>query len=134
MAKKPKIIDSNLIIRYLAEDDSVKAAAVEALFKKVVKGELEIPDVIIAEIVWVLVSFYKLSKEEVIEKLEGLLSLRKIKMNRRVFQRAVDVYRTYSVSYTDAYLVAYALENNLGQVYSFDKGLDQISEIERLEP
>jgi predicted nucleic acid-binding protein len=134
MAKKPKAIDANLIIRYLAEDDVRQAAAVEKLLKKAARNELEIPDVIIAEIVWVLFSFYKLSKEEIIEKLEGLLSLKKIKMNQRVLRRTVEIYRNYAISYTDAYLAAYALGNNLGQVYSFDKGLDQVVEIKRLEP
>lgn len=134
MRKKSKAIDSNLIIRYLAEDDTLKADAVEKLLKKAEKDELEIPDVIIAEIVWVLFSFYKLAKEEIIEKLEGLLTLENIKLNRPVLKRTIDFYRKYNISYTDAYLIAYALENNLNTIYSYDKGLDKVKEVRRLEP
>lgn len=134
MRKKPKAIDSNLIIRYLAEDDTLKADAVEKLLKKAEKDELEIPDVIIAEIAWVLSSFYKLAKEEVVEKLEGLLTLENIKLNRPVLKRTTDFYRKYNISYTDAYLIAYTLENNLNAIYSYDEGLDKVKEVRRLEP
>lgn len=134
MLGAPKTIDSNLIIRYFTEDDWRKAEAVERLLKKAGREELEIPDVVVAEIVWVLLSFYRLTKEEVIEKLEGLLGLRQVKMNRRVLKKAIEIYRKYNISYVDAYLSAYALKNNLGFVYSYDERLDKISEIKRLEP
>lgn len=134
MVKKSKVVDSNLIIRFLAEDDSVKADAVERLLRNADPNELEIPDVIIAEIAWVLLSFYKLSKEEVIEKLEGLLTLENLKLNRGVLKRTIDIFRQYNLSYTDAYLSAYALENNAGAIYSYDEGLDKVKEIKRFKP
>lgn len=134
MPKKTKTIDSNLIIRFFAEDDAKKADAVEKLLKKAKKDELELPDVIIAEIVWVLASFYQLNKKEIVEKLEGLLSLERVKMNRPVLKRSIEIYSNYSVSYTDAYLIAYTLEAGSNSFYSYDRGLDKIKEIKRLEP
>lgn len=127
-------IDTNLIIRYLTEDDKAKATAVEKLIKRASKDELELPDVIIAEIVWVLLSFYKISKDKVIEKLEGLLSLENIKINRRVLTRTIDLFRRYNLSYTDAYLVAYTLDKHQDKVYSYDERFDKVKEIKRLEP
>lgn len=136
MSKGTKAIDTNLIIRYFTEDDPVKTDAVERLFKKAEaeKEDLEIPDVVLAEIVWVLLSFYELSKEKVIEKLEGLLALKKVKMNRQVLKRTVEIYRNHDISYIDAYLAAYALENNRGVIYSYDDGFNKIKGIKRLEP
>lgn len=134
MPKQVKIIDSNLIIRFFAEDDAKKADAVEKLLQKTKKDELELPDVIIAEIVWVLVSFYQLSKNKVLEKLEGLLSLENVKINRSLLKKTIDIYRKYNLSYTDAYLVAYTIENKSGSIYSYDQGLDKVKEINRLEP
>lgn len=130
----PTIIDANIIIRFLAEDDLKKAEAVEQLFKKAGKNEYEIPDVIMAEIVWVLASFYGLGKSNIIEKLEGLLSLKNIKINRPILQKTIAIWRENNISYTDAYLCAYALEKGKGKVCSFDKGLDQVREISRQEP
>lgn len=134
MSKKTKTIDSNLIIRFFAADDPQKADAVEKLLKKAKKDELELPDLIVAELVWVLVSFYKLEKEEIIEKLEGLLSLEKVKMNRPLLKHTIEIYRNYSISYTDAYLIAYTLEAGVDSFYSYDQGLDKVEEIKRLEP
>lgn len=127
-------IDTNLIIRYLTGDDPSKAKAVEKLFKESPKEGLELPDVAIAEIVWVLLSFYKLGKEEVIEKLEGLLSLESVKINRAVLAGTIDIFRRYNVSYTDAYLVAYTLASGKDRIYSYDERLDSVKEMQRLEP
>jgi len=134
MPKKLKTIDSNLIIRFFAADDIKKANSVERLLKKAKKDELELPDVIVAEIVWVLVSFYKLEEDEILEKLEGLLSLEKVKMNRPLLKCAIEIYRNYNVSYTDAYLIAYTLGKGSGSFYSYDQDLDKVKEIKRLEP
>lgn len=127
-------IDTNLIIRYLTEDDAAKATAVEKLIKRASKDKLELPDVIIAEVVWVLLSFYKIGKDEVIEKLEGLLSLENIKINRRVLVQTIDIFRRYNLSYTDAYLIAYTLNKSQDKVYSYDERFDKVKEIKRLEP
>lgn len=134
MPKQVKTIDSNLIIRFLTEDDAKKADAVEKLLRKAKKNELELPDVVIAEIVWVLLSFYQLSKNKVLEKLEGLLSLENVKINRSVLKKTIDTYRKYNLSYTDAYLIAYTLESKSNSIYSYDQGLDKVKEINRLEP
>lgn len=134
MPKPSRTIDTNILIRFLTADDPQKADAVEKLLREAQKDEIEIPDIIIAEVVWVLLSFYKLDKEAVIEKLEALLSLENIKTNRRLLQRTLGVYRKYNISYTDAFLIAYSLEKGMTHLYSYDEGLDKVEEIKRLEP
>lgn len=91
------------------------------------------PDVIIAEIVWVLLSFYKLPKAEVIEKLEGLLSLEQFTFDRPLLRKTIEIYRNYNVSYTDAYLAAYSIVKRDRQLYSFDSGFDRIPSLTRLK-
>lgn len=134
MPKPSRTIDTNILIRFLTADDPQKADAVEKILRGAQKDEIEIPDIIIAEVVWVLLSFYKLDKEAVIEKLEALLSLENIKTNRRLLQRTLGVYRKYNISYTDAFLIAYSLEKGMTHLYSYDEGLDKVEEIKRLEP
>ncbi|MBU1110939.1 PIN domain-containing protein [Patescibacteria group bacterium] len=135
MLGKIKTLDTNLLIRFFTQDNPAQADAVEKLLRKAAKDELLLPDIIIAEIVWVLLSFYELEKEEVIEKLEGLFSLENVKMNRNTLKRTIDLYRRYNISFTDAYLAAYTLEEEKSdQIYSFDRGLDKVKEITRLKP
>ncbi len=59
---------------------------------------------------------------------------KKVKMNRPLLKRSIEIYCNYSVSYTDAYLVAYTLEARVDSFYSYDQGLDKVKEIKRLEP
>jgi predicted nucleic-acid-binding protein len=117
-----KLLDSNILIRFLAQDDFEKSEQVEKLFKEARKQELQIPDFILTEIVWVLISFYKLRKDKVIEKLEGILSFKKFKINRLVLRKAIDIYRNYNISFVDAYLCALGVSKKRG-IYSFDKKL-----------
>lgn len=61
-----KILDANVIIRYLVEDDEKKADAIEHLLKS--DEVLILTDVTISEIVWVLSSYYENTRNEIVEK------------------------------------------------------------------
>ncbi len=127
-----KLLDANLIIRYLVEDDRKKADKIEKLLHS--KDDLILTDVTISEIVWVLASYYKLNREEIAERLEALLLLPNIKTNEKLLLQALSYYRQHKIDWVDAYLASFAKENNLKSVYSYDKDLDRIREITRREP
>ena len=65
------VIDTNLLVRYLINDDQKKADAVDNLLDRAIKGELKIvvPSVVIAELVWVLESFYQPEADAILELL-----------------------------------------------------------------
>lgn len=117
---KIKLIDTNVIVRFLTRDDPKLTKKAEKILKNAESGQLEIPDFILTEIVWLLLSYYKIEKEEVIEKLEGMLAFDKFKLNRKVLREAVDIYRDNNISFVDAYLLAKGEQNNQ-KVISFDK-------------
>jgi len=65
----PKVvIDTNLLVRFLTDDEPNKAKAVDTLLLKAGRNELKIliPNVVIAELVWMLESFYRMTAEEII--------------------------------------------------------------------
>lgn len=132
--KNVKIVDTNLLVRYFIEDTKDQAESVEQLFKNAKQNEIEIPDLVVAELVWVLLSFYKLAKVEIVERVESLLSLQHVKMNRIILGKTTAFYRRYNVSFIDAYLSAYSLVKARGEIYSFDEGLGKIKEVKRLDP
>jgi len=70
------VIDTNLLVRFLTEDDPEKAKAVETLLGKAGKGEIKIliPSGVIAELVWVLKSFYEMEAAEISELVGAVLS------------------------------------------------------------
>lgn len=129
---KGKLVDTNLIIRYLVQDDPKKTEAVEKLLKNP-REKLIIPDITFAEIVWVLQSFYGVHKDEVIEKLAALMALESIKVNKSIIQKTLENYLNYPINFVDAYQAAYAQVKRL-DIYSYDKDFDKIKEIKRYEP
>lgn len=129
----PKVVDANIIIRYLLGDSPAHTERIKKYIREG-KEKLILTDVAIAEIVWVLTSYYKESKEIICEMLFSLLEVPIFLVNKRLITQAVSFYREYSVDYIDAYLAATALENDSLGVLSFDKSIDKIKEIKRSEP
>src|SRR3989344_4396053 len=128
-SKKPGLIDTNLLVRYLVEDDSRKADAVEKLLKDPHKN-LILLDVTFAETIWVLSSFYSLEKEQIINNLSALLDIPSIIANRKVLQKALDYFANHNISFIDAYQAGFALTGNL-EIYSYDKDFDKLADIKR---
>jgi len=71
-----RFVDTNVFIRFLTNDVPQKADACEKIFKRAIekKESLFTTELLIAEIIWVLESFYKLKKEEIRNKLEKILN------------------------------------------------------------
>jgi predicted nucleic-acid-binding protein len=114
-----------VLIRFLTQDNEGLAEKAEKLFRKAEKHELEIPEFIICEVVWVLLAVYKLSKTEVIEKIQGIMGLEAFGINRKVVGRAIELYSGYSISFVDAMLLAKSMVENK-KLVSFDERLDKI--------
>lgn len=129
----PKVVDANIIIRYLLGDSPAYTERIKKYIREG-KERLILTDVTIAEIVWVLTSYYKESKENICEMLFSLLEVPVFIVNKRLITRAVSFYREYSVDYIDAYLAATSIENDSSGVLSFDKSIDKIKDIKRFEP
>lgn len=128
-----RLIDSNLLLRLLTNDNPKQAEKVEGLLRST-PDPIFLPDVVIAEIVWVLSSFYKVPKEEIAEKIFKVLSFRNIRSNQALLIRALYFYRTMNLSFIDAYLAAYTEKEGLEGIYSFDKGFDKIESVKRFVP
>ena len=127
------LLDTNLIIRYLTEDDKKKAFAVERLLKKP-KTRLYLTEVAIAEIIWVLKSVYREKRVEIVKKLGSLLSLPTVGYNKEVVRQALKNYQEEKIVWVDAYLVALIQVGKYKALYSYDKGLDKIRHFRRIEP
>ncbi len=129
---KPRLLDANLIIRLLTNDDEKKARAVEKLFSNQKQAFLLL-DLTLAEVVWTLISYYKIPKKIVCEKLRELLLLSNIKSDRGVLMLSLEIYQTKKIDYTDAYLAAKALSQKL-IIYSYDRDFDKVAGVKRKRP
>lgn len=126
------LLDTNLIIRFLVNDNPQKVSRVEKLL--IDKNNTNILlDTIVAEIIWVLSSYYSLKKSEVIEKIRALIHVDTIDCNAVLINKALSVWEENNISYIDSYLVAVA---NLGNItlFSYDDKFKSISSISTKEP
>jgi len=68
-------LDTNVLVRFLVEDDKAQAAKATALIERAISDgvTLFISDVVLCETVWVLISRYGFSRAEVAAVLQRLL-------------------------------------------------------------
>lgn len=130
MAKN--LVDTNLIIRFLVNDDPQKVSRVESLLTNKSNKNILL-DTVVAEIVWVLLSYYSLEKKEIIEKISALIHVESIECNAFLINRALTIWEENTISYVDAYLLAVA---ELGDMilYTYDKKLKAVSTVIAKEP
>ncbi len=118
------VIDTNLLVRYLTEDDPDKANAVESLLKRAGAGEerLLVPSVVIAELVWVLESFYKLEVPQIAQLVDAILTTPGLEVQDDVLIRdAATIYERDGVDFVDAWVMAFAKQRQVSHIYTFDK-------------
>jgi len=119
-------IDTNYFLRFLLDDVSSQNEKVKELFKQGAVGreKLFTSTIVIFEVFWVLSSFYKQKKEEIIKILRGLIGMSFINLAEApIFDRALDIYEESSLEFEDCYNISYAKNNNMTKFASFDKKL-----------
>ncbi|MBW2369906.1 MAG: type II toxin-antitoxin system VapC family toxin [Deltaproteobacteria bacterium] len=138
MTLSPCFVDTNVFVRYLTADDAKKAKAVEKLLIRAGKGEIRLvtSPIVIAELVWVLESFYKLDRADIAELLEAILNTIGLKVdNSETVITALAIYQNDSIDYVDAYIIAHLRLREISTLYSYDKKhLSIFSDIKRVEP
>lgn len=126
-------IDTNVLIRHLTGDLPAMAARATAYLQ--VETELLLADLVVAETIFVLESFYETPRVEIAEVVRSLLAFSSIVVvDRDVLLRAVEVYETDRLDFAEAYLVACAESTGVGRVASFDRSIDRVQTVERVEP
>lgn len=131
-------LDANIFIRYLTNDDPVKADRVEQLLDSAVAGneKLITTEMVIAEVVWVLESFYKLDNRAIGPMIKAILATPGLEViNGPLVEKAVDRYLIQNIDFIDGYVVAVMQRHNVTEIFSYDKKhLSRSSAIVRKEP
>jgi len=118
------VIDTNLLVRFLTEDDPEKAKAVETLLGKAGKGEVKIliPSVVIAELVWVLKSFYEMDSGEIAELVGAVLNTPGLDtQDKSILREALKTFERKGIDFVDAWILEFARDRNIKTIYTFDR-------------
>jgi predicted nucleic acid-binding protein len=126
-------VDTNILVRHLTGDPPAQATRATRFLEDA--DELLLPDLILAEVAYVLESFCETSRAQVAETLRAVLAFPPITVvDAELAQRAVEVYDIHRLDFAEAYLVACTERSGIGVVASFDRSIDRVGTVERVEP
>lgn len=126
-------VDTNVLVRHLTGDPPDLAERATAYLET--ERDLLLTDLVAAEMVYVLESFYEASRDQVGEAVRSLVAFESIVcVDPALLLRAIEVYETDRIDFAEAYLVACAETTGVGKVASFDRSIDRVNTIERVEP
>lgn len=96
---------------------------------------LLLADLVFAECVYVLESFYEVPRARVAELMRAAIALPSIRVvDAALLLRTLGLYERERLDFADAYLVASAEATGVGAVMSFDRAIDRVGTIARVEP
>jgi len=126
-------LDTNVLIRHLTADPPDQGLRATRML--IGGEELLLADLIVAECVYVLESFYEVPRERVAELMRAAIALPAIRVvDGRTLLRALELYEVARIDFAEAYLAASAEVTGVGVVASFDRAIDRVSTVRRLEP
>lgn len=117
-------VDTNILVRLIAQDDLVQAHAVDRLFARhAKKGQmLLVPVTVVLELEWVLRSKLSQTKVQVLETLEALLTMVELNFaSEDAVEQATHDYREGSADFGEYLHLALARKGLALPFYTFDK-------------
>lgn len=132
-----RFVDTNVFLRFLTRDDPAKFERCRRMFEQAVAGSfsLRTSELVIAEIVWTLLSYYDLPKPVVIEKVGQILNTPNLDVaHQEVLIEALVLWSRHSCDFIDAYNAALMHREGLTELVSYDADFDLIPFTRRQEP
>ena len=129
-------VDAKVLLRYLVGDVERQAAQATVLLHAVEREEVAVvcDPVTLAEVVWVLSSFYQLPHQAISEALLPVIQAPGFLISDKSrYVRALHLFATSVRHFGDACACAAALDDCGGQLYSFDRKLSKVAGINRAE-
>jgi predicted nucleic-acid-binding protein len=116
-------LDTNVLVRYFAQDDPVQCAAAGEIIEGLTADSPGfISKVALIEAVWVLSSAYKLSKALILTVIEGMLrSEFMVVEDAAELSAALEVFRTGSCDFADAVIALSCRRAGCGRTVTFDR-------------
>ena len=124
-----KYIDTNVFVRFLTEDKNNIPEEFLNFFNDLKGGKIKVKllDLVFFQVIFVLKSFYKIKKEEIVEVMREILSFQGIyPKNKRVLERTLELWEKHSDDIIDCYIVANMELENETELYSFDKKISKL--------
>lgn len=126
-------VDTNILVRHLTGDPPEQAARATRCLADA--DELLLADLVLAEMMYVLESYYEVERRHVAELARSVVGFPAVvTVDEMLLLRTIELYDVERLDFADAYLVASAEASGVGRVASFDRRIDRVRSIERVAP
>ncbi|NOQ77047.1 MAG: PIN domain-containing protein [Methylococcaceae bacterium] len=119
-----KALDTNILVRFLVQDDEEQANKVLQLFSKAeqLNQPLFIPLLVILEVIWVLQSAYNVSRQDIILAISNLLQMSVFEFeNQDILRNFIFAANKSSYDLSDILISHSALSATCETTLTFDK-------------
>jgi predicted nucleic-acid-binding protein len=116
-------LDTNVLVRYITQDDPSQAAGATRLIEGHCSGDSPgwISSIVLCELVWVLRRAYRYQKADVLAVLDQLLITLELKVeDEEIARLAVDAYKTGGADFSDYLILLSNTAAGCETTYSFD--------------
>ncbi|MBI3927874.1 MAG: PIN domain-containing protein [Armatimonadetes bacterium] len=130
-------LDTNILLRHLAQDHPDHSPRATAYLSRVEAGEIRVrtADTVVFEAVFTLQRHYGLPRARIRDILLPLLQLPGIVLpGKRHLPDVFDLYVSHSISFVDAYHASLTRRTGITEIVSFDEDFDKIAGVHRIEP
>ena len=116
-------LDTNLLVRFLVQDDPEQARIADALFDQLTDAEPGyVCREVLVELVWVLERAYGYARSDIAATLDGLLSSVELVIETgEDVGRAVERYRNEGFGFADLMIAAAARRSGASELVTFDR-------------
>jgi predicted nucleic acid-binding protein len=137
MAEAVPFLDTNILLRHLLGDVPDQAQRATAYLSRIEAGELTVhsADSVVMETVFTLQRHYHVPKAQIRDWLVPIIMLPSIHLPHK--RRLIEVFSLYvdkNVSFIDAYHAVLMRALGLDTIVSFDRRIERIPGIRRVEP
>jgi predicted nucleic acid-binding protein len=126
-------LDTNVIVRHLTGDPQDLAQRASTFLSR--EPDLLVTDLVVAETVYVLESYYRAPRAQVAQAIRSLLAFRAVTcVDPALLLRSLEVYEIHRLDFAEAYLIACAESTGISRIASFDRTIDRVTTVTRVEP
>ena len=119
-------LDTNVLVRYLTDDDPVQARKAAACINTTVtRGErCFLSPVVLCELSWVLLGAYEITKADLLLTLDRLLATTQFAIGHKdLIRHAVEAYRSGRADFADYVIGAMSRDAGCNTTATFDRRL-----------
>ena len=129
-------LDTNVLVRWILDDEPRQAARVQRLFEEVSEQQLPlfVPSTVMLELEWVLRSRYKFDKSTVLGAFNALLETQELEFqDEPALERALSLYRQASADFADCLHAGQCGSAGRAPMITFDETAARLPSVELLK-